>query len=110
MPKNVAVLCRVFGYKQGEWFPGSWYAVFDGRGNVFKGCPGDTAAAVQIRYCDSCGVPDDWDAIKTGLNPDQFDHTAGVAELLYFIAANRVQEPRPPRLRGSGTYPRKASA
>jgi hypothetical protein len=108
MPKNVAVLCRVSGYRRGEFFPEIWYAVYDGRGNVFSGSTRDTAAAVQIRYCDKFGVPDDWDACTMILNPAQFDHTAGVCELLHAIAAQRAREGRRPSARGAPIVPRRA--
>ena len=101
MPKNVAVLCRVSGYRPGMFYRAVWFAVFDGRGNVYKGNPADTAAAVQIRYCDSCGVPDDWDEMRCVLNPDEFDQTAGVAELLYVMARQGQSEARAAARRNS---------
>lgn len=49
-----------------------WYVVYDDAGRSVTGAPGESRSAVEIRYCETVGVPAKWYRFKFVFSPGEF--------------------------------------
>lgn len=95
MPQNKPVVVtawvvRVTGYLPGMPYASQWWTVLDGLGNSVSGLPSDSAAAVQIRYVDTVGLPDRWHKLKGAVSCVGLGFVASQAEGEYRAQSSKL--------------------